>query len=178
MDRRRDIPVFLFPHPAIWVVLSMFFAVAVAWAKVTHFTFYPLSGGHDMVVAYIGAILVLMFAAAVILRERWPNLSRTLFSWLLVMLLIKTGVMLNYLGAHEAFPLIDATLHRMDVMLGFDWMAHVAWVNGHPWIISLLTVVYKQISLVLFLVFFILAVMRDARRLQEYITVLFMKLMG
>ena len=177
MDRRRDIPVLFFPHPAIWAVLSMFFAGAVAWAWMTHFTFYPLSGGHAVVAAYIGAILTLMFAAAVILRERWPNLSRALFSWLLVMLLIKTGVMLNYLGARAAFPLIDAWLHRADVALGFNWMAHVARVNSHPQIISLLAFVYKQISPVLLLTFFILAAMRDARRLHEYISLLFMTLM-
>ena len=177
MDRRRDIPVLFFPHPAIWAALGAMLVLDMAWAHFTGFAFHMHSSGDGGIKPDILAWLAVVSTLAMVARGKWPNLSRALFSLLFIAFFFKATLMMTYLGARAAFPLIDASLHGVDVALGFDWFAHVARVNSHPWIISLLTVVYKQISLVLFLAFFILAVMRDARRLHEYITLLFLTLM-
>ena len=177
MDRRRDIPVLFFPHPVIWAVLGAMLVLDMVWARLTGFAFHMYSSGDGGINLYIPAVLAAVFTLAVMARGKWPNLSRALFSFLFLAFLIKAGLMMNYLGAHEAYPLIDAALHRMDVALGFDWMAHVAWVNSHPAAVSTLVYVYQKIAVALTLVFFILAIARDARRLHEYVTLWFLSVM-
>ncbi len=178
MDRRREPCVLFFPHPAIWAATGALFILATVWARSTGFSVRLLDAGETPALKfYLTAVGGFMFLAAWALRQTRPNVSRTLFAILLFLIFTKISVTLNYLGTRAAFPLCDALLHRADAALGFDWRRHVAWVNSHPSLITVLTFSYRQILRLIALVFVILVILRDFRRLREYMSLLFITML-
>lgn len=85
-------------------------------------------------------------------------------------LLIATGagVVLTYLGASLALPLVDEPLIALDRALGFDWLSHIAWLNAHPEVSLALRWAYLSIGPQCITIVIALFLARQTAMLQHY----------
>ena len=164
-DSRKE--VVFFPHPLLWVLTGVSFIIMAIWCAAT---------GFSVDARYIWAMLPVfgfLMWKAFSLAERGPDMARVIFTLVLFVVFGSISGVLNYLGVRAGFPLIDSWLHGADRALGFDWMAHVAWVNGHPALARTLFISYALIMAMLLYVLFALMLRRDFARLREFVIVLF-----
>lgn len=77
------------------------------------------------------------------------------------------AAMFSYLIASLDRPLIDSALMRADAWMGFDWMAYVGFVNAHPWLGTLSSVVYQSCLFQVALAFILLPSIGRTDRVRE-----------
>jgi len=71
-----------------------------------------------------------------------PAISRILWEVAHLALFTNTAAMLSYLAIGLNRPLADEFFIAIDLIIGFDWMAYVGFVNERPWLGSLSTFLY------------------------------------
>jgi hypothetical protein len=167
MTRTRNDVIF-FPHPVLWGLTGVAFVIMAAWCLASGFA---IEGGYKW--AVVLPVFPFLMWKAFSLAERGPGMARTIFTFVLFVIFGTISGVLNYLGVRAGFPLVDSWLHRADLALGFDWMAHVAWVNAHPGLILSLFISYAMIMGLLLYVLFALMLRQDFERLREFVIVLF-----
>lgn len=79
------------------------------------------------------------------------------------------GALLSYLMASLGRPLWDATFLRWDLALGLDWRAHLATLNQHPGLASLLGHAYASILPQMFAVVTVLGLTGRRAALQRFV---------
>ncbi len=67
------------------------------------------------------------------------------------------AALFSYIATAAALPLQDLHLARIDQILGFDFVAHIAWVAERPWLRRLLEIVYFICALELILIIYVLS---------------------
>src|SRR5207245_661802 len=76
---------------------------------------------------------------------------------------------LHYLAATLALPLIDASLAKAEAALGFDWRAHVAFMQVHPNLAWWLALAYHSSGPQVALVVIVLSALRRLGRLWAFV---------
>lgn len=163
----RRISHLFFPDPILWVAMVLLAIVLAVW---TFFADFTVIYGGDPVIFYLSAAAI---AVGVIYHKRSPVMATFGFSFALFMLMSTVLRPISYLGAAEAFPVIDAPLAWFDRLIGFDWVAHVAWVNDNPMVKEVLAGAYSSLINQLVFIFFVLYATQNYERLREFMMVFF-----
>ena len=79
------------------------------------------------------------------------------------------AAILSYVGTSLDRPLLDAQFARADAALGLDWMAVLAFSDGHPAVGTVLRIAYHSSMLQMVSVFIILAGTRQLDRLAGFL---------
>ncbi|MGJ4891323.1 phosphatase PAP2 family protein [Bradyrhizobium sp. HKCCYLRH3099] len=75
---------------------------------------------------------------------------------------------LSYIATAANLRLQDANLLAIDELLGYDFRSFLGYVNGRPWIITILAFGYRSISLTIFVIVLALPLSGNYRRLAEF----------
>lgn len=75
----------------------------------------------------------------------------------------------TYVAASFARPLQDAALHAADQALGLDWRAYLDFINGQPWLGTLLNYGYKMIQWPIFAIPLVLGLCGHVARLNQFV---------
>lgn len=148
------IPAF-FPHFSLWIGIAISCIVMIGWLAFSSIT-----------IDFGSAWQIWLFAGWLIfLALRYggqrPVIGALCWTGAYVMIMSQILRPMTYLATGAGFPLIDEQLAAFDVAIGFDWNAHVAWVNASPWLITLL---YDTYMLILNSMFALLALLLFTRR--------------
>ena len=163
---RRVSPLF-FPDPVMWIIMSLMAAGLFLWSWARDFTI--IYGGNPVMFYAIAAALVM----GLVYHRRGPAIAVFAFSFALFMLMSMILRPYSYLGAAEGFPVIDSQLAWFDRLIGFDWVAHVAWVNDNRLVFQLLLGAYSSLVIQLVFFFFVFYLTANFERLREFIMVFF-----
>ncbi|GEM_PF-863706 len=155
----------LFPDWRLWLALPVLMLAIVSLMFITGMGVD--AGGQAW--QHLQAVLLLLGMGLGAAYLGYMRLS--LFFQVLAFFIIfnKLGLMLNYLLMGLQTPFADAQLAQLDALLGFDWTAHVAWVNDHPLVIRILEEAYGSYPWFFLLVFSWLVITCHFRRLQGFI---------
>jgi membrane-associated phospholipid phosphatase len=151
----------------MWIGFVLMGAALVLWAWLTDFT---IIYGASYVIFYLAAAA---FLVGLIYHKRSPGMATFGFSFALFMLMSVVLRPHSYLGAAAGFPLLDDQFAAFDHLIGFDWVAHVAWVNDHPWVHKILAGAYSSLIMQLVFIFFVLYMTTNYERLREFLMVFF-----
>ena len=148
------IPAF-FPHVSLWIGMAISAIVMVAWLAFSSISI-------DFEAAWQ---LWLMAGWMIFLAMRYGTSNPVIgaLCWTGAYVLVMSQILrpMTYLATGAGFPLVDAQLAAFDAAIGFDWNAHVAWVNASPWLV---TVLYETYMLILNSMFALLALLLATRR--------------
>jgi len=103
------------------------------------------------------------------LKRPDPGISALAESATFLLVIMPPLAVINYATTMAARPLLDETFARMDALMGFDWMAHLAWVKAWPGLGTMLTLAYSSSIVQLLMATIILAYCRRMRDLREFI---------
>lgn len=81
----------------------------------------------------------------------------------------KQGNVLNYLAHGLDFPWADAGLAKIEMAMGFDWVAHLAWFNDHQLIADFLLVSYSMLQTLAALTIISLLFIGELEKLREFL---------
>lgn len=104
-------------------------------------------------------------------QEKFSVVGALAFTGAYLLLIGQILRSMTYMGTAAGYPLIDAYLAAFDKALGFDWLAHVDWVNDTPWAIMLFNEVYASILSAMMIVLGVLVVMRRFDRIRELLLI-------
>jgi PAP2 superfamily len=119
-------------------MICLLLAVDFVWASHVGLTI----GGGEIFVGMIAALLA--FSAAY--RRRSCDIANMAEAGALWGALMSTGVVLTYLAASCALPLQDATMQRLDRVVGFDWLAWRDAMLSWPTLSWLLPIAYSSLQ--------------------------------
>ncbi|MGB7205197.1 MAG: phosphatase PAP2 family protein [Anderseniella sp.] len=152
-----------FPHPALWGLLALFAVIQLIWQANSGLHFdYGTSWKANLFACWL-LFLGVRFQA------RSPVIGAISFTFAFMLLIGPVLRTLTYLGTAAGFPLIDPWIARFDQMVGFDWVAHVAWVNSYPSVVFLLDYIYMSIVGAMLGALAILLVMGRFDRIRELV---------
>jgi membrane-associated phospholipid phosphatase len=103
------------------------------------------------------------------LKRPDPGISALAESATFLLVIMPLLAIINYATTTAARPLLDENFARMDALMGFDWMAHLAWVKAWPGLGTILNLAYDSSILQLFTAIIILAYCRRMKDLREFI---------
>jgi membrane-associated phospholipid phosphatase len=110
------------------------------------------------------------------LKRPDPGISALAESATFLLVIMPLLAILNYATTMAARPLLDENFARMDALMGFDWMAHLAWVKAWPGLGTVLTVAYGSTLPQVVAAIIILAYCHRMRDLREFIMLFVMTL--
>ena len=155
----------LFPAPWAWGMLAGLAAIILAW-----FAISPLQLVVDE--ALTGTLMAgaLLFALGLLNVARASSrLGALLLALSFFMIMGVLGRALNYLAVSLGYPYQDALFARANDLLGFDWQAHVLWLNEHPSLVKLLDFAYSSYTWLIPLTIVGLALWGRQARLREFL---------
>jgi membrane-associated phospholipid phosphatase len=156
----------LFPEPWAWGLLAALGAGAAFWFAFfssMHFVF-----DEDMRMTAI-AVAVLFVAGLVNARRGSTYVAGVLLALAYFITVGVLGRVLNYLLMELGLPYQDALLDSFHHLVGFDWKAHVLWLNGHPRLMKLLELAYASYAWIIPLTILGLGFLGRFRRLREFL---------
>jgi PAP2 superfamily len=114
------------------------------------------------------ALPSLMLAVAVYYQTWRPNtdIANALHAFGLAFAKLGVVVVLSYLAAASPWPLVDDQLKAIDVALGLDWEAYIAFFSNHPWLEWLLKMCYLSLVAQSYAAIAILVLLRKYSRMQ------------
>ncbi|GJD65535.1 hypothetical protein MPEAHAMD_5730 [Methylobacterium frigidaeris] len=153
------------PHPALWAFVGAVAVIDAVWLRIAGIALAPL--GFTLLAALT---LALLLAAVFWSRATsHPTLrAMALSSACLISVTGSVGV-LHYLSATLAFPLVDPMIVHVESVLGFDWRAHTAYLEGHPHLSRMLALSYHSSGPQIALVVIVLASTRRISRLWAFV---------
>lgn len=141
-------------------------AVAFVWGRQMGFAMPPLAVFTEVIALTVGFGALAAFYTRV---RPDPWIARTVLS-LVVYAIGSTAFRLwVYLVPTTNRPLIDATLAAADQALGFDWMALLAFYEGHPAVAAASTFLYLSSQKAMLVVAVVLVVLKRLDRLEAMI---------
>ncbi|MCJ2036219.1 phosphatase PAP2 family protein [Methylobacterium sp. J-068] len=153
------------PHPGLWGLALAIALLDAAWLARLGIALVPegfaLAAG--LVVALLG--LALLFGPV----KSEPSLrAMALASAALIAITLPIAV-LHYLTATWALPLADARLARAEAALGFDWTAHIGFLEAHPGLARWLALAYHTSGPQVGLTVIVLGAARRLGRLWAFV---------
>lgn len=154
-----------FPHPGLWIVMMVFALIHPIWLTYS-----------SVKIDYEDAWMVTLFGCWLLFigvryQEKSPIVGALAFTGAYLLLIGQILRTMTYMGTAAGYPLIDTYLSAFDKAAGFDWIAHVAWVNANPWAIVVLNKVYMSILSAMMVAIGMLVVMRRFDRLREVLLI-------
>jgi hypothetical protein len=149
-----------------WVALALMCAAFVLAVALSSFSLEPI--GLASCLAVIALYAGLAFLNARLPGRRDPMVVFSLGATAQLALVIVIMGPLTYLAASAGFPMQDANLHAIDLMLGLDWRAYLDFVNAHPLVAAWLSAGYSMIKWPILGIPVVLAMTGRFRRLQEF----------
>lgn len=160
-----DLNAWFFPHPGLWVAMFAFALIHPLWLA---FSSIQIDYQNAWMTALFGGWLLFL---GVRYQEKFSVIGALAFTGAYLLLIGQILRSMTYLGTAAGYPLIDAYLSAFDKALGFDWLAHVAWVNATPWAVILLHEVYKSIVSAMMVILGLLVLMRRFDRIRELLLI-------
>ncbi|MDQ4060232.1 MAG: phosphatase PAP2 family protein [Pseudomonadota bacterium] len=162
------------PHPALWAITAAIVGVDLLWL-----TLSPVSL-ELMGVGITAGLLAGLLAASAFwtLVKPEPTLRAMAQSSAFLCAFTSAAGVLHYLAATLAPPLFDTQLAAAEAALGFDWPAHAALLNAHPWLGEALAVAYHSSAPQVALVVVVLSAMRRFARLRAFLTLFALTLLA
>ncbi|MEM7634342.1 MAG: phosphatase PAP2 family protein [Pseudomonadota bacterium] len=154
-----------FPHPGLWIALFVFAVVHPLWLASSS---VQINYQDTWMTTLFGGWLLFL---GVRYQEKFSVVGALAFTGAYLLLIGQVLRSMTYLGTAAGYPLIDGYLSAFDKALGFDWQAHVAWVNSTPWAVTLLHEVYMSILSAMMVVLGLLFVMRRFDRIRELLLI-------
>jgi hypothetical protein len=154
-----------FPHPGLWIAMLVFALIHPVWLASSSL---QIDYEDTWVVTLFGGWLLFL---GVRYQEKFSVVGALAFTGAYLLLIGQILRSMTYLGTAAGYPLIDTYLGAFDKALGFDWLAHVAWVNATPWAIVLLSEVYMSILSAMMVALGLLVVMRRFDRIRELLLI-------
>lgn len=126
---------------AAWLMLFLILAVMLPMQLADPFGLsWPGLVGPALAIVVLGAM-----ANHYRTRRPHPNISAMLTGLQLMLLFSACGAALSYMVATWNGPLLDARFAGWDRAMGFDWLAWLHWLNGHPRFADLLGLAYQTL---------------------------------
>jgi len=163
----RRISHLFFPDPAMWIAMISMGLLLAVWSYLTDFSI--TFGGDPTIFYLVGAGITV----GVVYHKRSPGMATFGFCFGLFMLMAVILRPLSYLAVSEQFAIIDPVLAQIDRFIGFDWNAHIGWVNERPVLLGMLQWAYDSLVLQLVFIFTVFYVTANYERLREFIMVFF-----
>ncbi len=163
----RRVSHLFFPDPILWIAMALMAVTMVIWSYLTDFT---ITYGGDPALFYLSGAGVF---AGLIYHKRSPVIATFGFSLAIATSLSLVLRPFSYLGTAAGFPVIDEQLAWFDRLIGFDWVAHVAWVNNSPLVSQILEGAYGSLTSQMVFLFLVFYVTENYERLREFIMVFF-----
>ncbi len=154
------------PNKATWRLLIACGLATAALGMAQGFVLHPAS------VAIGVAVLGVMLAIAHVYTERRPDPMLALPA-ILVAYFVANGLVfgsMSYFLAGLHRPFIDSQLAALDPLLGFDWHALQRFTASHELFAKVSTIVYHSSPIQIFIVWIVLVLTGDLRRLSEFLT--------
>ena len=149
-----------------WIPLLAMCAAFALVVAASSFSFEPV--GLAICFAVIAVYAGLAYYNAKMPHRRDPQIVFALGATAQLALVIVIMGPLTYLAAAADFPMQDANLHAIDLMLGLDWRAYLNFVNDHPLLAEWLSAGYSMIKWPILGIPIVLAAAGRFRRLQEF----------
>jgi hypothetical protein len=153
------------PHPGLWALIAALVAVDGIWLVGSGMTLEPLGFS---VVATIVAVLLAAAAFWGHVKSE-PTLRAMALSTACLLAFTVAIAVLHYLAATLARPLIDELLVNAEAALGFDWRAHVAFMQAHPDLAWSLALAYHSSGPQVAGVVIVLSALRRLGRLWAFV---------
>jgi hypothetical protein len=154
-----------FPHPGLWIAMFVFALVHPLWLASSSI---QINYQDTWMTTLFGGWLLFL---GVRYQEKFSVIGALAFTGAYLLLIGQILRSMTYLGTAAGYPLIDTYLSAFDKAVGFDWLAHVAWVNATPWAIILFNEVYMSILSAMMIVLGVLVLMRRFDRIRELLLV-------
>ena len=161
--QRVSVSSWFFPHPVIWMLGAAMMVLEVIWAYKAGFT---VTTGSMWPVIALGVFATLCGIFQAGERDRLAVIAFTLGFFILFG---KQARIFNYLSAAAGFDLVDDSLSHMDEIIGFNWLAHLAWINAHPLVMKLLQFCYDALKPLTALTLVVLMAWGKHERLREFL---------
>jgi hypothetical protein len=153
------------PHPALWAATLAIAAVDALWLALRGIPVAPL--GFSLVAASVAALIAAGVFWTLVKPE--PTLRAMALSTGCLLAFTTALAVLHYLAATLDRPLVDGQLAAAEAVLGFDWRAHVAFLDAHPTLARGLALAYHSSGPQVALVVITLSAMRRFGRLWRYV---------
>lgn len=158
-------PIAAIPFPALWAVTLGVAALDAAWLAALRVSVEPVGFA-----ALAGAVALLFAAGAFWTRVKpEPVLAGMAHATALLLAFTTAVAVLHYLLATLDRPLVDARLAHLESRLGFDWRAHLTFVESHPALARLLALAYHSSGPQVALVVVALSAARRFERLWTFV---------
>jgi len=154
-----------FPHPGLWIAMFVFALIHFLWSASSSI---QIDYQDTWMTTLLGGWLLFL---GVRYQEKFSIVGAVAFTGAYLLLIGQILRSMTYMGTAAGYPLIDAHLSAIDKALGFDWLAHIAWVNATPWAIVLLNEVYMSILSAMTVVLGLLVTMRRFDRIRELLLI-------
>lgn len=151
----------LFPHYSLWLTMALLTGVClVIWSRSS----FDIALGEDGPGILLG---IWLFCIGIRYQSRQRAMSALYFILAYLILIAPLLGAASYLAVGAGYPLIDTQLAAFDALIGFDWLAHTAWVNERAWATGLLTWTYNQLLSGMIVTLVFLLVTRRFERVRE-----------
>lgn len=153
-----------FPHPIVWIACVLLVIAEIFWLPFAGFT---LQMG-DTVNEFVAGT-ALLFTGIALSRFHWHRLSILAFSLAFFSLSARPANVAVYLIHDLSFPWVDAQLAYFDSLVGFNWLAQLAWINEHQTVARILRASYEMIMSFMLLTGISLLLLNKLEKLRELI---------
>lgn len=159
----KPVSSWFFPHPVAWIICAILMVAEAIWIPLAGFS---ISFGTSWI--EFAGVFALLIAAAMLSHYNWHRLAIFAFTIAFFFFFGKQGNVLNYLTHALGFPWADARLAQIESAMGFDWLAHLAWINNHPIIAEALQRAYDMLHFFTILTGATLLLFGKMERLREF----------
>jgi hypothetical protein len=149
---------------ALSLVSAIYLILMLVWGYHAH---WALRDGER---AAILLAVVLSFLTPLIFPRCWRSVRvrSMLLTYVALIVFSNFSAALGYFLVTTDAPLVDATLSRWDIALGFDWVGYCRWIQQHPWADLWLKYGYKSFIVQFPLMVIYLSLTRRFRPLSDF----------
>jgi membrane-associated phospholipid phosphatase len=167
-----------------WLVVGISAVADLIWFPLSSLRFAPNTAQELMKACFTLAAVALVppfvrfrlagdpSGVANFIRKFARGLTLLTLAGSLILPLVFTGVLFEYLATSAGMPLLDPSLDAIDRAMGFDWYSFLAITNARPVVSGILLFAYWSTGPVLLGALLILAFRGDIHRLSEFLAVL------
>jgi hypothetical protein len=160
-----DAQVFAFPAPWAWWALAALAVLDAIWIAATDFRVVGTAFTLQIILASL-ALGVAWWTGS----KGGDDRIRLLFLSSAFLMYLNVAVRIfNYLSTSLALPLIDAQLAAADAILGFDWIAYLAFANERPYLARTFDIFYQAPLAFSAILCVFLALTRQQEQLREFL---------
>lgn len=151
---------------ANWIPIGAMCAALALVLAATDFSFTFGSAAFSF--GFVAVYAAFAYYNAYMPHRRDPQVVFALGATAQIVLVTVVMTPMTYAAAATNLPLQDALLNRLDLWMGLDWRAYLAFVNDHAAVRTALSIGYGMIRWPIFVIPVALALAGQYRRMQEF----------